>query len=380
VLSAGAALTKGNGFALLLVPGIVILLSGAWRQLRRADMWLAGVVAVGLCAPWYVLTSGRFSSSFAPNQGLGFARREFTTRASLQYWSDLTANLGVVGVLGAGAAAAWWAYRSRSADVGEVARGDARARLVWPATAACAVAFHVFVPILDIDVRYVLVAIPALAITLAFAAADVAGAVRRRGASAAGGPSALPVAAIYLAVVAVALPGWPRLRTPPEHGLRAAARRVVGDPTLGGQRILVSSGSATETALVAEFVALDGRRPTRVVTRAGQQLAQSGWSLENYQRRFDTPAEVAAWLRRAGIRTVVFDHSPMTSPVVTHHPQLDSALALGDWRLVGSFAGAADPSFRTAVYRYVGPDTPITERMFVNAKGTVLRVPMAGER
>ena len=48
----------------------------------------------------------------------------------------------------------------------------------------------------------------------------------------------------------------------------------------------------------------------------------------------------------------------------------------------GSYPGGGRPidSLRTAVYRSVGPQVPITEHVVVNAKGTLLDVLLLGGR
>ena len=86
-------------FALFLLSRLVVVLAGRWRTLREPDLWLAGPAAVGLCLLWYWLTAGRFSSSFQSDAGVGLVRYGFTARAADRYWTDLTANFDVAGIL-----------------------------------------------------------------------------------------------------------------------------------------------------------------------------------------------------------------------------------------------------------------------------------------
>ena len=96
-----AIMTKGNGFALALVPPLAIVLAGRYDALKRGLLWGSGVLVGLFCLPWYLVTVSGTSSTWGSTLSPEFVR---TTLASNLYTllvvgGTVVAALAIVGIV-----------------------------------------------------------------------------------------------------------------------------------------------------------------------------------------------------------------------------------------------------------------------------------------
>src|SRR5207245_2347841 len=80
----------GNGWALLLVPPLAVLLSRRLYLLARPSFWYPFVIVLVLCGPWQLLTLRMVKDGWEYQAGL-----EFTRKAILYYSWSLVKVTGV---------------------------------------------------------------------------------------------------------------------------------------------------------------------------------------------------------------------------------------------------------------------------------------------
>lgn len=280
LLAAGAVLVKGNGWLLLFVPPLHLLLTGRWPVLASPWPWAAALLAALLVGPWYWLTAGISADGFNYEPGPAYAWR------ALRYNADaLAANLSLPGVLiaGYGLYAEW---RRRAED-------PAR----WSVVAGCAslvaavLLLQSLVPV-ALDPRYLAPALPP-AVLLALLGARAL-AVRLR-------LAARPLV-LLAATLALAAPGLLHLaRREPKIDLRLVEAAAVARP---GSAWLIDGGSGAEGAFIAALAVRDPDLAGYAV-RASQLLAESDFMGDEYRLAAASPAAILARLGALGIEGVV---------------------------------------------------------------------------
>lgn len=318
-----AILTKGSGLALALVPPLALCLARRPRLALHRGLWLAPLVVVAVCAPWYSvslpITRATWSEGTAPS--LDYVRRAFT------YYPPEVVRLGGAAVL-------------VLAILG-LLRRLTRAE-VSPRTAALAAwlvalgTLHAAIPS-SLEARHLVVGLPALIVFAALGAhACVRAAIARGAVGLAGTRRASWVAASLLLLpfaaerFEVARKDW--------QGYDAAARAVRDDPSLYGDTILVASGATGEGLAVVAFALDDTPRRSRQVLRASKVLASETWIGADYHARFDSPELVGAWLASVPVAAVLLDGATPARHARLHLDQLRAALeADRGWRLTQRF-------------------------------------------
>jgi 4-amino-4-deoxy-L-arabinose transferase-like glycosyltransferase len=289
--ASAAILTKGNGFALALLPLIHAVLTRSLRALLNPRTWLvAGIVAVATL-PWYALTWQMTADGF--NYAWGW---DYTGRAVPAYTAGLPGVVGLIGL--AGFAAALWTMPLWTM-LGRRRAAPPDHELAALAAAALAVFLFQLVAPADITMRYLVALVPSAAVVAAVGLAHGLRAFRVRRAAVLGGATAALLLANAAAIFVA-----PHLSP---FGMRALARDIV-DRDGANPLVLVAADTRAEGALIAAFAELDPRR-THYVLRATQMLARGGFMAQGYATRFPDAGAVGRWLADSGIGWLVVDLS-----------------------------------------------------------------------
>lgn len=233
-----AVMTKNNALFLALSVPAAVLLTRSWRLVRRPEIWLAVVPAAAAVAVWQYLT-------------LPFVRNNLSGEATpgLALWPYLGhfARLGWPGLL---PFALWAVYRRVWIPFRRKGAEPLDAALFGLLTAP--LLFHCLLPH-DVNQRYLLPSLPALAIFAAVGFLDLAS-TRRLAAVAP--PVKLAGAALLLLAGVFAKPEPP---LPPSGMAEVAARLVTEYPAGQYPAVLVESSFGGEATLIAETAVREPR-------------------------------------------------------------------------------------------------------------------------
>jgi GT2 family glycosyltransferase len=289
----GALLTKGTGACLVAAPVLTLVVSGKWKQIPRAAVWVgtAALLALGLAS--YGINAAILHHSVFWWGGV-------TTRKP---WPVvLVPGLGGWGICLlaiAGSVIAWRVRRPAAV---------AAACVLLSAVAASCASRAMNQP------RHWIMVLPALLLLSVECLVYL---------------SKWKAAAVAAAVVALLLFPWSLYRQEP-GGFAAFARRLPRP-----SRILVSSTSSGEGAMVAA-IALSEPRPSSVVVRATKSLASEGWNGDDYQVTAASTDAVDRRLDEMGIDEVEL-HAVPGEDVPPHQRLLLKALrGSHSWRECGS--------------------------------------------
>lgn len=335
-----AVLTKWNAVFLVLVPPLAILIGRRWSLLRLRGVWLAAAGALALAGAAGWLAFDRLRSGWddaAPSL-------DFVLEAVRTYSRFTLRSLGLAGVilLLLGAVAI---LRPKKSDSGE-------GRAIWSSAAALIVAvtlLQVVVPA-GINVRYLVPALPAVAMFVAAGAWTVSSWLESHGL----GRNRADLVVVASFAAAFALDGF-RLNPKAVSGYGDAAGAIVGEGL--PSRSLILSDAIGEGAFIAEVAIRDHARPCHTVWRGTNLLALSTWAGRDYRLRADDEPAVLDLLERASIEYVVMDrgfgdtrHQEQLERVIRGHPGRFSLLEQLPVR-------RRDELFPQglAVYRYLAP-------------------------
>ncbi len=289
-------LTKGSGLALALVPPFALVLAGRWDLFRRPVLWAAGAGVGLVTAPWYILTVGLTQGSWGGGTSPSWAYVKFAASEYSGWALALTGPLGVLLVL----AGIVWSLRQ--------SRDGARHAGLWVSLVAWVPALlvlHHVVPS-SVEERHLSVLAPAWVALGALGAAALARAVSARVGAGAGSR------ANALAVALLGVSGLLWNGAPPKKafvGWDIAGARFAEGMSGGLNRVLIASDPVGEGLFVAGAALADEPRPGLMVLRASKVLCDAGWSGRTYSQRFETAAELDAWLTGMGVAALVVDLS-----------------------------------------------------------------------
>ncbi len=355
VLSAIAIMTKGNGYALVLLPPIAIFIARRFNMIRDRSLWIAVGLMAALCAPWSLLTRELVLNSMEYR-----LTTAFFLQANVFYVEQLFTQMG----LAAGAAAVFGLFVVlRRAWQGKAVDG------IWVASAAWLLAFLLFHSLVPAALapRYTIPAVPAWLLLMSYGVQQAAGLVKiprwsaQRRMAALGG-------LIGLAFVSTAF-SIPQRVT---YGYVALARDLAKQPQYDKRVILVSSQGDGEGMLVAEVAQWDQPRPRHIILRAGRALADSDWLQRNYVLRYRTSDELMTYLESVPVGVIVIDrighhhpnqHQPLLEQVLQQHPD--------QWKLSGTYPEGAPANQSLAVYRLDGPNAIATHPISLEVNGTM---------
>jgi hypothetical protein len=335
-----AILTKGNGYAVLLVPPLTILLARRFELLKNVRLWLAAA-PIALSIPWMFLTW----SLVGPAMQYKFSTA-FFLKAFFSYAAYFATAAGVLIFVLALVGAATLIPELRARSIGGV-------WLSLFAFSAAEILFHCIVPA-GIEPRYLIALIPCMVLFMLRGSVEV---ISRS--------SFIPLsftrrAEVLGALIAVVF-ALNVFALPPKRpvGFAEAAAFVTSHREFAGNVILVSSEGDGEGPFIARMAELDHVRLNHIVLRASHALADSDWNGQSYRLLLHTPAEVSDYLRRLPVGVVVIDRTNFNIPN-PHQPLLEQAIAAHpeEWKLAGVFPANASASHGIAVYGATGDATP----------------------
>jgi hypothetical protein len=342
LFSAATILTKGNGFALALVPPVAIVLCRSWRLMKQPSLYGSAILILVASAPWSVITRGLVVPTWQYQLTPGFV-----AAASWFLWSNLVRAPGLLvsafALIGVGTKIIL-PYRTR------------RVESLWGAAFAQIIAvwvFHAMVPA-GLEQRYLLAS---LGPWLMFAAAGVQWVSERLSGrllpARAWGVALWAAAAVVFFATVFTIPQKRRL------GLQEVAEALTGNPEFRNSVVLCSSEGNGEGIFVSE-VAMREARPGHILLRASRMLAESDWNGRNYKLKMTTPAEVQRFLEAAAVDVVVLDL--MRDHGFEHHKLLLETIKGPGWRQVGAYPRVMDsftePNAHVEIWRQSGATKP----------------------
>jgi hypothetical protein len=326
-----AMLTKGNANELLLIPPLMLVVTGRYRLLLKRDLYLAGAIVALLGLPWqflsvYMLNNASLIQSDAASGILVKA---------VGYLGILFAQLGPIAIVGAAVFPISRIFRTGGPFEIEIAGAACLALAVY--------VFHVLAPVPGPDGRYMMGALPAL-IFLFFAGVSLT--------ARALGPGRSWIGYAAAALLLFAMPSGAWMVTKHDRlGLDTAARILSDSPN---RVILVEADGTAEGAFVLSLALLD-HRPEHIVIRTTKLISDNPWTSTVYHPRLNSAAEVKAVLDRVPVDAVLLD---LTRPGW----EQDSALLLRalrsdpvNWQLTNDIPVSPSGSHHLQIFRNLGP-------------------------
>ena len=334
LLAVAAMMVKGNGACLALLPPAAVLIGRRLDLLRRAAFWLPLPIVAVLAGPWYWLTYQLAAAGFRFPWGLAYV--EVASAANL---GALLHAFGPPIVLLGAAGFVWTALRPRAA--GPVAVGAAALfAAVW--------IFQSVVPAALQD-RYLAPALPPLLILAVRAGTAALGRLLPTHPAPARALLAGVLAATFL-LTAAAATGKDR------SGIAEAVALLLEHPVPGNPAILLAADSLPEEQAVTEIALQDSNRPHLFAVRGVRLLGGGGYNDQDYEPRFQTPAQVMAAIDALAIPTVLVraDGGPREWE---HVRQVQAAIAAypDRWHLFGRID--IPHTAPVLLYRLSGNDT-----------------------
>ncbi len=352
VLSSLAIMTKGNGYALLLVPPISIALARSWRVLRDRKLWACGALIFIACIPWTLMTRDLVVSTWQYKLTPAFFVKALTFYAGqLMVESSLAAGLfaliGLVVVV---------AFRHSM-------------KALWPVAASWVLAFlffHALIPA-GLERRYTVLVLPIWLLLMTKGVSEVI----RRFPLPRVSPSTRAMGLAALIAVVFLTTAF-SIQSHQPSAFVAVGKALALEPAYANRVILISSEGEGEGALISELVQWDKPRPKHIVLRAGRVLADSDWMQRNYTLRYHTPEEVLRYIRSIPIGILVVDRTSRDTPNL-HQQLIDQMLDEypRTWKLSAAYPANSSISRAVAVYQLADKDTIPHKPIRVELNGTL---------
>jgi hypothetical protein len=316
-LASAAILTRGSGWALVLVPPIVMILTRDWRLLAAWRLWLAGLLVAALCVPWYVGTRGMSPNAMVgidPNAPTAFFRQAavYFPLAALRAVGVLLALLAALGV--------WRTLVKRQPS----AQSSAAPASEWPALAAMTISVLLIQCLVaaGLEHRYMLQLLPAL-VLFGAAGLDWLPAVGAR-------KAVWSAATLLILLMVFRLPHAMR-----NSGYEQIAADLAGQAT---PTLLLISDARGEGSMIAA-VALRDHRPHTLALRGSKLLVSEDWLGRASQPRFASAQAMRSMLDAVPVYAVLIDHAIEAMQARPYHQQIEQLLKAHpeDWRLAASY-------------------------------------------
>jgi hypothetical protein len=297
-----ALLTKSNAMGVLAVPILAIPMSARWRLLGRPGLWIAAVMVVSVWGAWYWL-SRQFHGDFFEAPSLTYA-----IRALGWYSRILLLTAGpLVGLAALTGTAVRVVVPILRGEMVEYLEASLFGLLVGMLVLLCAVPT-------GLDARHLVPVLPALFV---FAAEGVVWASSRlpllqRRPQTAAGILGLSLALAFLA-------GTFRIMPRRESGFAAANAQLFAPNSKDKPVVLIATDPMGENMMLGDLVQRE-ERPGHYVLRASKVIADQDWNERDYKLRYQTPAELIAYLDSVPIDHVLIDESPSG---LDHHEHID---------------------------------------------------------
>jgi hypothetical protein len=343
VLSALAILTKGNGWALLMLPFFALLLTRRFRLLLRTDFWLPLAVIIVLCVPWQLMTAHLVQRGWTgkPGPAYFFSAVIYFAR---ELWFGLNPVIFLLALCGAGAAF--------------LKRGGGKPRpAAMGALFAAFYVFHGLTPV-GLEFRQLMPAIPALLTFVPAGAVLIAKLLHGNGFVRLGRPAAIAaVAGIFFAGETF---GITRVQS---YGFEQAERFLSARDDLKDDVVLVSSEAGGEGIAITEAEMAEPR-PGDYMLRANKLLARVDWSGEHYQPVFASADAVRNELNLLPASVLILDFTRGERSREDHTQLLQMIAARPpEWRLAGSFGPDGGDVRPVRIYVRRGPHPPTNEHL-----------------
>jgi hypothetical protein len=279
-------LTKGNGWAIVLVPPLALLLTGRQAILARRSFWVGAVVIAALCVPWHVFTAE-------------LVRHEWTLHSGESpYW---LANFIAV-MLSLPVLTGVPVFVLSIAGIAIMARQRSGTSYALYASMLAlllaVICFHTVVP-LDVERRKLLLGVPALAFFAASSCAWLFHRIRARAVSS--------IAALLIPACMVLL-HHKEIRPRERWGLEEAAELALRYSPKVGSTYLVSGSAAGEGAFIAEVSMRKRTHGERVILRGSKSLAYSDWDGGDYRPLLRETGSLKQFLDRQHVSVIVLEN------------------------------------------------------------------------
>lgn len=318
-----AILTKGNGWALAMIPPIAIVLTWDYAMLKRPSFWIPVPLVAIFCVPWQLLT-------------LEMADRGWVggSKPNIGYTLDAVGEFGFVLLALVGWALAFLACVGLWFCVLRpfLSKKVQPLYAVMAALIAAIWVFHSVVPA-GVEARKMINALPAVILFAMAGGFWAASLIPTRFISRRYAPTAVAaIAAVLFASQTFAIP------REQHYGFEEASQYIANRADLKHAVILVSSESDGEGMFISELMMRD-QRPGHTILRASKVLSHSDWNGNVSEEFCQNPGDVMAIVKRENVRAVVVDRFP---PHVNFRHNGFVLQAIHDnpqaWRLAASFS------------------------------------------
>ncbi|HEX4809616.1 MAG TPA: glycosyltransferase family 39 protein [Bryobacteraceae bacterium] len=360
VLASLSILTKGNGYALALLPPVTMLLARNVKVLRDWRLWAAGLLVAACTIPWTWFTRDLIRSTMEYQLTPSFVVHAIWFYIS-KLFEESSFGVSLCAVVGLGAVVRSIAKRQASP--------------LWVSLIAWVLAFllfHSLVPA-GLEDRYLLMILPVWLLLMTKGASIVIRWIR-----------APRIAIEWRAVAAAVIVGVLFAATSFSIPKRKASiysdlgKTIAISQEYSRHVILVASEGDGEGEFISQLAQWDTPRPRHVVLRASRLLASSDWLGRNYHLRFSSSDDLAAELKSIPVGLLVMDRTSHRDPS-PHYTELEQMLhnAPEDWKLAGVYPAGASPAAGVALYVWTGRDAIPHKPFMVDVDGTIrLSVPV----
>jgi 4-amino-4-deoxy-L-arabinose transferase-like glycosyltransferase len=257
-------LTKGNGVALVLLPPFAILFTRRFSILKERSLWVAAAIVLSVAGPWEYYSIRALTGIAVLRHGWEFIPAfTITVLTLIGAWLLPVVAIGVYDRL-----------------IAPARKGPLDGKWVAAAALICAVwAFHCMAPLLGVDPRYLIPAMPPMLMFLIAGISAIGRWIPM--------PSMAPTRrawAVAALVAVVFLATEFSVHRKRYYGFAEAAERLE-EPQYKDSVFLVSSegeGRDGEGMFISE-IAMREKRPSHIVLRASKVLSQSDWMGARYK-------------------------------------------------------------------------------------------------
>jgi hypothetical protein len=336
VMATLCCLTKGNGVMLVLMPPLLMALTGRYRLLKKPGLYISAAMLLTLAAPLLAI-SYRFDAAMGDFTGTGavFIARRFAFYVTF-LWHQLKPPFFLIALIGVWEGIRW--------ARGVVPRWQVP---VAPALVALAVAgllFHVLLPMPDTEGRYIAMTLVALVGLVPLGVMKVT--TRILSAQPRRAVQALVCSTLVLTMMTIE----PVIAGRRSLGYQEVVDHLGAADALSGRRIVVISDASGEGAFVSE-VAKRAPEPAATVIRGSKLLVESNWMGDHMVFLFTTPDALIKEMEDLHVDYLVFDASAAARDV----PFWPLANAV-----VEKYGAEFEPAFATDLDRLRGPIRPLT--------------------
>lgn len=336
--ASAAILTKGSGWALLIIPPFVIVATRDWRLLRDRRLWLATLGIGALCIPWQLYTLRLASLGWYSAPGLHYVEMAAPPIAAML--------LTVPGIPVAACAAIGCVYGlSRMRTSGVSAYVAALAGLVFAGWL-----FNIVVPT-GLEARHLSFVTPAVFVLAGVGARQLGSLAQRWGERRA---AALIFGAVAVSAAAFSLP----LEAKPHYGLEPVADALYRILPPDSAALIVSD-EIGEGAIISRFAFLQPN-PSVFLLRGTKFLASQQWNGSGYHRRLQSLDQVAQALDAVPVSALVLDpgREAYREDYVDQVQDLLKARS-AQWILVAEFSTSESKPQKVRIYKRAAGMVPI---------------------